>query len=113
MKKLMIGVLALAASSFAQTIPDSLRFHLSMPATVEGVALSTGDYTIRLADDSGNFVLSIQSETAKTHVLALANSLGWDPAGSNEVVLTRDGTSYRLDKIWILGEGYEIPHSAK
>ncbi len=112
MKKLAaitITAVALAAAAFAQT-PESLKMHLSMPATVSGVVLSPGDYAVRLWDDTNNAVLSFESETTNTHVLALANSMGVSlkPGEVNHVSLVRDGDTYRIDKVWIGDEGYEV-----
>ena len=116
MKKLtamMITAAALAVSAFAQA-PEALELHLAMPATVSGVVLAAGDYTIRATDGSGNIVLSIRSTTTKTHVLALANPINDANtlAAADRVTLVRDGDTYRIDKVWIGYTGYEILHRA-
>jgi hypothetical protein len=113
MKRLMIAALILAATAVAQTIPESLKLHLSTPASVSDAVLQPGDYTIRTSETSGNVVLSIESDRGRAHVLAIASRLGSNPTEFNQVVLVRDGDAYRLDKVWIGNDGYEILHTAR
>lgn len=102
----LMAVFAFASSG------DRLRVTLPHAILVGGHHLAPGDYAVRTLDTgTDTSVLVFESVQGDIHVAVIAsrvpaNSL--EPPTKTELVLQRDGDSYRLEKIRIADKPYSF-----
>lgn len=114
MKKIILGtVVCLGAFAFMGTgtasaaMLDQLTVNLPYDASVGGVTLPAGEYTIRdLQDDGNSSVLQISAYNGKS-VAAMAMQVvapkhsGMD---KSKVILQQTEEGYRIQSIWLAGQ---------
>ncbi|MGA3186672.1 MAG: hypothetical protein ABSF22_06125 [Bryobacteraceae bacterium] len=116
MKKTILGTVvclgALMGTASAQMV-DTVKVTLPFAASVGGVTLPAGEYTIRnLEEDGSASVMQISTYKGKSvaaiavEVIAPKNQT----PSETKVVLKQDGDGYKIDSIWLQGEeiGYEF-----
>jgi hypothetical protein len=121
MKRTILGTVvclgALMGTASAQ-MTDSLTVNLPYAASVGGVTLPAGQYTIRdVQNDGSSSVIEISSYKGKsvaviaTEVLAPKHTVSDDA----RVVLKQTGQGYQIQTIWLAGQeiGYEFPAATK
>ncbi len=107
------GLVGLATKPAAAEMVDLVKVNLPHAASVGGVTLPAGEYTIKdVQDAGGSAVLEISSFDGKS-VAAIAMPVVSPTHQSNKetrVVLKSDGESYRIQSIWIEGDdmGYQF-----
>jgi|ERR1700722_3088990 len=104
---------ALAGTAAAQMV-STLRFTLPFAASVGGVTLPAGEYTIRDIQDSGSAsVLQIAARDGKS-VFAMATEViapkHQQPTDEATVVLKPTDAGYEIQTIWLADRevGYEF-----
>jgi hypothetical protein len=117
MKQIMLWTVvclgALMGTASAQMV-DTIRVTLPFDASVRGITLPAGEYTIReLQDDGGSSVLEISSFGGKSLIaLAMEVVSPKDRSVSRDaqVVLKQTEAGYAIDTIWLAGReiGYEF-----
>jgi hypothetical protein len=107
-----LGALVGMGTASAQMV-EQLKVNLPYAATVGGVTLPAGEYTIRnLNEDGGSAVLQFSSFNGKT-VAAMASEVV-APKHQNldeaKVVLKQTGEGYQIQSVWLQGQevGYEF-----
>ena len=93
---------------------DTLTINLPEAATVNGSALSSGQYTVTESSmGDGSSLLVFRSEKGDTTAVVAMKSA--EPAADqkSEVVLSHEGGSLHIDKMFIQGEsaGYQFSES--
>ena len=107
------GLIAMAAQPAAAQMVDTLKVDLPYAATVNGVTLPAGEYTIRpVWNNGGAPVVQISGNNGK-NVFAIVTPLTTpndNPANETRVELKQDGEHYKIQSVWIQGEdtGYEF-----
>jgi hypothetical protein len=117
MKKIMLWTVvclgALMGTASAQMV-DTIRVTLPFDASVRGVTLPAGEYTIReLQDDGGSSVLEVSSFGGRSLVaLAMQVVAPKDRPVSRDaqVVLKRTEAGYEIDTVWLADReiGYQF-----
>jgi glucose/arabinose dehydrogenase len=101
----MIAAGLAAGAAFAAT-GTTLTINLPEAATVNGSALASGQYTVTESSmGDGSSLLVFRSEKGDTTAVVAMKSA--EPAADqkSEVVLSHDGGSLHLDKLFVEGEG--------
>jgi hypothetical protein len=117
LKKIIFGMTmflaALMGTASAQMV-GSIKVALPSAASVGGVTLPAGEYTVRaLNDDGGSAVMQISSLGGKS-VFALARQVaapkGQQITDEPTLILKNTGAGYQIQTIWLGGQenGYEF-----
>lgn len=116
MKKTLVGTVvclgALMGTASAQMV-EELKVNLPYAASIGGVTLPAGEYTVRdLQDDGGSSVLQFSQYNGKS-VAALANVVAAPKhqiTDDAKVVLKNTGEGYQIQSVWLAGQelGYEF-----
>jgi len=116
MKKTILGTVvclgALMGTVSAQMV-DELKVNLPFAASVGGVTLPAGEYTIRDLQDAGSSsVLQISAYNGKSVDAMATEVVAPKHQASNEtkVVLKQTEQGYKIQSIWLAGQeiGYEF-----
>jgi hypothetical protein len=107
MKKTLLGTVvclgALMGTASAQMIAE-MKVTLPEAASVGGVTLPAGEYTIRdLRDDGNAVVLQISAFNGKS-VDAMAQAVDVHHANQSGIVLKQSGEGYRIQSIQFAGD---------
>jgi hypothetical protein len=109
----MIATGLVAGAAFATT-GDTLNINLPEAATVNGSTLASGHYKVTetsMAD--GSSLLVFRSEKGAATAVVAMKSAEPSAAQKSEVILSHEGGSLHLDKMFIQGEsaGYQFSES--
>ncbi|MDE3198019.1 MAG: hypothetical protein KGN84_16850 [Acidobacteriota bacterium] len=101
---MIVGGALLAGSMFAATVTP-VSVDLPHDVTVGSVVLPTGHYTMSSIEMGGGQIFIVRSDDGKTATLPAQAVASGDSNARTQVVLSKDGDTWRFDRLTVAGEG--------